>query len=235
MQKNNNTLKSKIYNEILDSIHKGVFPLDQFLNEKELTQKFNVSKGPIREALIELCNENVLRSIPRVGYQIVQLTEKNIKEAMELRYILESSGFKKTISIMQKDYNGSAALKENFLADLDSLNDEYERQINKGPLAVDQHWAYNIDFHLLLNSLAGNSLMNEILNNTLRLIRRAYMQLYSDTDIVSYISNDLVRHKEIVEHLRKKNFREASEHLKKDILFIRGHLYVLSEDSNVDY
>ena len=216
----NSSLKKKIYNEILDGINKGYFPLDQFLNEGELTRKYNVSKGTIREALIELCNEKILRSIPRVGYQIVQLTEKNIKEAIELRYILETIGLKKAVRVIE----------ESTLDSLDSLNNEYEEHMKKNSLAIDQHWEYNIRFHLILNSFAGNSHMNEVLNDTLKLIRRAYVQLYSNTGRDIYISTDLSRHIEIVESLRKKEFETAMNLLRNDILFIKGALYVASEE-----
>lgn len=220
MHMNNNSLKNKIYNEILDGINKGLYPLDQFLNEGELIKKFNVSKGPIREALIELCNENILRSIPRVGYQIVQLTEKNVKEAIELRFILETTGLKKIMTIINK----------NMLDNLVNLNREYEHQMKNDTLTIDQHWIYNNHFHLMLNSFAGNSYINGILCDTLKLIRRAYVQLYSNTGRDTYISTDLSRHMDIENYLRNKDFDNAMDLLKSDIMFIRGSLYVASDD-----
>lgn len=220
MQKNNISLKKKIYNEILDDINRGYYPLDQFLNERELIQKFKVSKGPIREALIELCNEKILRSIPRVGYQIVQLTEKNVKEAIELRYILETIGLKKAHPLMN----------DTMLDILAKLNDEYGDRTKKETLSIDQHWEYNIRFHLTLNSFSGNSHINDVLHDTLKLIRRAYVQLYSNTGRDTYISTDLSRHIDIVKNLRKKCFDKACNLLKDDILFIKGSLYVTSEE-----
>lgn len=220
MQGKNDSLKRKIYSEILNGIIKGQFPLDQFINEGELVGKYNVSKGPIREALIELCNEKILRSIPRVGYQIVQLTEKNVKEATELRLMLELSGLKKALPVM----NGSAT------DSLARLNKEYEVHAGKISFTIEQHWEYNIRFHLLLNSFAGNSYMNDVLSSTLKLIWRAYVQLYSETDHDEYISTDLSRHIDLEKSLRKKEFEKAFDLLKSDILFIKGKLFVPSDD-----
>lgn len=220
MQGKNDSLKRKIYSEILNGIIKGQFPLDQFINEGELVEKYNVSKGPIREALIELCNEKILRSIPRVGYQIVQLTEKNVKEATELRLMLELSGLKKALPVM----NGNAT------DSLARLNKEYEVHAGKISFTIEQHWEYNIRFHLLLNSFAGNSYMNDVLSSTLKLIWRAYVQLYSETDHDEYISTDLSRHIDLEKSLRKKEFEKAFDLLKSDILFIKGKLFVPSDD-----
>lgn len=218
------SLKKKIYNEILDGIIKGEFPLDQFLKEGELIDRFKVSKAPVREALIELCNEKVLRSIPRVGYQIVQLTERNVKEATELRLILEITGLRKAIP----------AINDTSLRLLSALNKEYNDLAGISALTIEQHWEYNIRFHLMLNSFSGNSHMNEVLESTLKLIRRAYMQLYLDTDHNEYISMDLNRHNEIEKALTEKDFDKAEEILKKDILFIKGKLFIPSEDMYLD-
>lgn len=224
MQIKGNSLKKKIHDEIMDGINKGQFPLDQFLNEGVLTERFNVSKAPIREALIELCNEKILRSIPRIGYQIIQLTERNVKEATELRLLLEIMGLKKAAPL----------INESALNSISSLNRECEVQMSKNTFTIEQHWEYNIRFHLMLNSFAGNSHINEVLSDTLKLIRRAYVQLYSDTDHDAYISMDLNRHIEVEKAIRDKDFLKAQELLKNDILFIRGKLFILSEDIYYD-
>ncbi len=216
----NISLKTKIYNQILDDIIQGVYPLDMFLNEGELIKRFNVSKGPVREALIELCNENILRSIPRVGYQIVQLTEKNVREATELRLLLEITGLRKAIPLLNNE----------MLDRLSCLNNEYDSKMKSGTLTIDQHWEYNNCFHLTLNSFAGNSYMNEILCDTLKLIRRAYVQLYSNIRHNTYISTDIHRHMDMEKGLREKDTDRVLKLLKSDIVFIKGSLYVTSEE-----
>ena len=64
------TLADQIYSAILDKIMRNEFPMDQFLTEAYLAEHFEASRAPVREALVKLCNENILRSIPRTGYQI---------------------------------------------------------------------------------------------------------------------------------------------------------------------
>ena len=194
------SLKDKIHNEILNEIIKGNFPLEQFINEGELAARYNVSKGPVREALIELCYENVLRSIPRSGYQIIQLTERNIKKAIPL-------------------------IDEARLDSISRLNNECEKLKNEGPFTIEEHWKYNIRFHLLLNSFAGNNYINKVLSDSLKLVWRAYVQLYSDADHETYILMDLKRHFEIEQAIREKDVDKATDLLQKDILFIRGKLF----------
>lgn len=208
------SLKKKIYHEILNSIVKGEFPLDEFLNEGELAAKYGVSKAPIREALIELCSEKVIRSIPRLGYQIVQLNLTHVKEATELRLILETAAFKKTT----QNFNDS------FLEKLSERNKENAMQKSKGLLASEQHWERNCAFHLLLCSFCGNTLLTKALEDTLKLLSRAFFQIYTIAEYQEYVASDPNRHMEMEEALRKRDLHLAEELLEKDILHMRRHI-----------
>ena len=76
MKKEKQSLKSIVYQETLDGIIRGEYKAGQIINEQELVQKFGYSKSPIREALIALCNDEILRSIPRYGYEIIRFTNE---------------------------------------------------------------------------------------------------------------------------------------------------------------
>ncbi len=49
-----------------------------------------MSKAPVWEALIRLCSEGVLEIIPRYGYVVVRLTEKDEKDVVSMRLMLET-------------------------------------------------------------------------------------------------------------------------------------------------
>ena len=63
-------LKDQIYENILNEIIDGNYRQNDIITERELIEKYGVSKSPVREALVELCNEKILESRPRMGYQI---------------------------------------------------------------------------------------------------------------------------------------------------------------------
>ena len=69
MKKQQESLKNMVYQAILNGIFTDEYKPNQIINEQELVQKFGCSKTPIREALVTLCNEGILRSFPRFGYQ----------------------------------------------------------------------------------------------------------------------------------------------------------------------
>ena len=79
------SLTDKIHDQILEMIVKNPSEGDQVLNEKRLMELFGVSKAPVREALIKLCSEGVLRSVPRFGYIVNHMSEKDSRDVMESR------------------------------------------------------------------------------------------------------------------------------------------------------
>ena len=57
------SLKEQVYAAVIRDVISGEYPPNAILSEKQLIERFSVSKSPVRDALIELCNEGVLRSI----------------------------------------------------------------------------------------------------------------------------------------------------------------------------
>ena len=65
------SLKEKVYSTILSSVISGQYPAGSFINEKTLCDELQASRAPVREALIELCAQDILKSYPRKGYLVV--------------------------------------------------------------------------------------------------------------------------------------------------------------------
>ncbi|MBW1696563.1 MAG: GntR family transcriptional regulator [Deltaproteobacteria bacterium] len=60
------------------------------LNEVKLSQEFNVSRTPIREALIRLSYEGLVTIIPNTGSRVSDLNIRDFQKLIELRLILET-------------------------------------------------------------------------------------------------------------------------------------------------
>ena len=87
----NDSLKQQVYNALFSDIINGNYPADTILTEKFLMEKYNVSRAPIREALTHLTGTQILSSIPRQGYKILQPSEQQLFEIVKFRSALECS------------------------------------------------------------------------------------------------------------------------------------------------
>lgn len=197
-------LKDQIYDKVLNEITEGYYQQNQIITERELIEKYGVSKSPVREALIELCNEKVLESRPRMGYQIRPISVKEISDIVELRVILELAALKKTFLILNEQHIW--LLKENL-----SLANE----IHEGKNMM-KHWKSNISFHLLLCSFCENSQIYTEVERALKFSYRGAIQYFS----VSWSrlhDTKAQRHKELIEAMEKKDIELSLKILKEDI------------------
>jgi DNA-binding GntR family transcriptional regulator len=203
--KKTTTLKEKIHAQIFDGIIKGKYPQGTILSEKALTEKYKVSRSPVREALVELCNEGVLKSLPRYGYEVVQLTKQDIEDILDFRIILEGGALRESISTIGKEELSS-------LEEIDKLCISQKARDDFWT-----HWGHNKEFHLKLMSFYSNEFSYNILKRSMDTLTRAYAQHYwNKWDKISF-PRDTKAHIKIISCIKKKDLEGAIHFLKEDI------------------
>lgn len=203
MKKKESSLKATVYNETLDGIIKGEYKANQIINEQELVDKFGFSKSPVREALVSLCNDGILRNIPRYGYEVIRLTNKDVNQILQFRFILESG-------LLQNCYRQITDAQIENLYRLDDLCNE----------SVDDmwvHWEHNVDFHLALASCLDNTYAHQELKRSMDILKRAYAQFYWDKWDTQYNPIDMRYHRDILSCIIAKDIEGAVEKLKLDL------------------
>lgn len=197
------SLKEVIYHSILEKILNGEYKPNQILNEKELVARFGCSKSPIRDALITLCNEGVLRCIPRYGYEVIRLTRDDIVQVLNYRLILESG-------LLRSCYE---QISEAQLADLTAADE----LCNCSAEDVWSHWEYNQSFHTLLAACSANEYACRRLGESMQQLKRAYAQFYWNTWDNMTQPKDMRYHSQVLENIRKRDIDKAVEYLKADL------------------
>lgn len=204
-------LKSKpltqmVYDRILSEIINGAITTNDIITEGSLVQELGVSKSPVREALITLCNENVLRSVPRAGYRVVQIMSWEVEELIETRRILEVALLERSFPLLDDEKIEQLQL---YLREADGL--ETSRQ-----LTAYERWQINTNFHLLVASFANNQWLVHLLEETLRTCSRASTQyfLYGDERELRTTEGG---HPLLVSALAKGDFEAAKQCLLTDI------------------
>lgn len=91
------SIREQIFNKLHEAVISGALKPGERLVESRLAEKLNVSRTPVREALHALEREGLLESIPRVGYRVHIINEKEFKEILELRELLMNYAVEKLI------------------------------------------------------------------------------------------------------------------------------------------
>ncbi|MCH6264193.1 MULTISPECIES: GntR family transcriptional regulator [Neobacillus] len=74
------SLKDHVYNYIVDQINSGKLLAGAKLNENNICESLQVSRTPVREALIQLASEGLIDNVPRKGFVIKSLTKEEAEE-----------------------------------------------------------------------------------------------------------------------------------------------------------
>ncbi|SDN71233.1 GntR family transcriptional regulator [Bacillus sp. OK048] len=111
------SLGELISNELRLQIINGTIPRDTVLTESQISNKFDTSRSPVREAFKILETEGLIH-LKRMGAVVLGLEEKDIKELYDVRFLLE----KFCMQILLEDFDEEKANEFYRLIDLMELN-----------------------------------------------------------------------------------------------------------------
>ena len=205
MNVKNESSKKRAYDLIINDIVRGEFQKESVLNERRLIERYEIGKTPIREALVELCNEKVLRSIPRYGYEVLSLTQQDINDVLQFRCIMECACLRQSAQKLSR---------ESLVAFRDFADAEF------GQLAdadVWDAWESNVRVHMKLMSYSGNQYCCEALARSMGILKRAYAQFYwgRSSEVKRTFGSDL--HQRIAGALLDGDVDGAAARLEEDI------------------
>lgn len=83
-------LRDVVFDTLRQAILTGQLQPGERLMEIHLAEKLGVSRTPIREAIRKLELEGLVTMIPRRGAEVAQITEKNLKDVLEVRRALDA-------------------------------------------------------------------------------------------------------------------------------------------------
>jgi len=83
------TLRARIAERLRAAILAGDIPPGAPLVETALSERFDVSRGPLREALRQLIEEGLVVTVPYTGTHVAALSVEDVREIYSLRTALE--------------------------------------------------------------------------------------------------------------------------------------------------
>jgi DNA-binding GntR family transcriptional regulator len=201
--------KNELYKELKLKIFNEEIPPGTWLVERELCEKYRLSRTPVRELLRVLVSDGLITLEPTKGYSVRKLSFEEIVEIFHARESVE--GMAARLSCLRGD--------QDFL----TLVEKIENQLEKIDINEDTYLGVEIG-HKLHNALikaAGNKILDEFyekLNNLAALTRNLSKR---SVEIEQNSRNDHIAiAKAVLEKDEEKSEKAMRKHIKNTGLLL---------------
>jgi DNA-binding GntR family transcriptional regulator len=205
-------LKDWAYSSIKKAVLNGEIPPGQQLHVEELAEKMNISRTPIRDALIMLEHEGLISVASRVGFFVKGITKNELEELFELRELLESYAAQKAAGkLTPKDLEKIGAL-------LKEGGDAVDRGDLSGFLQTE------IELHSSIQAHAQNKHLLRMIESLKDLTYRERLLSVTSQENVT---ESLREHERILEAFKQRDGRQAAEMMREHIRNVKGRVLML--------
>lgn len=187
-------LRDVVFNTLRQAILKGELKPGERLMEIQLANKLGVSRTPIREAIRKLELEGLVLMIPRKGAEVAEITEKSLRDVLEVRKALEELSVELACERITKD----------MLKELERAADDFRRVLKSKD--VTEIAQADVRFHDVIYRAADNQRLMQLLNNLGEQMYRYRVEYLKNPDVFDQL---LKEHEEIICHIRKGEKEKA--------------------------
>ena len=163
--------------------------------EIQLANKLGVSRTPIREALRKLELEGLVNMVPRKGAEVADITEKSLRDVLEVRKALEELSVQLACEkITEEEIEELKRVAERFK---DTLNDQDVTKIAEADVA----------FHDVIYTATDNQKLILLLNNLREQMYRYREEYLKKEEAYPQL---IAEHEELIDNISKRNKEEAT-------------------------
>jgi GntR family transcriptional regulator, vanillate catabolism transcriptional regulator len=157
----NRTQMTRALLALREQILSGEFKAGERMSELRLVERLGVSRSPLRLALSSLEHEGLLRAIPTGGYVVREFTQTDIRQAIELRGVLEGTAAR---------FAAEQGPSRRDLRALREINEAVEPLVRRADYeSFERYVALNAAFHARLIKMARSPLLERTLATVLSL------------------------------------------------------------------
>lgn len=195
-------LRDVVFNTLRQAILKGELEPGERLMEIQLADRLGVSRTPILEAIRKLELEGLVLMIPRKGAEVAKISEKSLRDVLEVRRSLEELAIELAIQRMTDE-------------DMEALSEAQEAFRN----AVQNGDAMTIAetderYHDIIYNGTGNTRLVQMLNNLREQMYRYRLEYIKDADKRQIL---VVEHDLILKAVQGRHVAEAKTAIREHI------------------
>lgn len=204
------SLPMLVQEEIERLIMTGELPVGSRLNESELSQRFNTSRGPIREALRALEEAGLLRTEKNRGMFVREIAFEEADEIYELREALEEIIGRRVAQAITPD--GIERLR----AMTEAMRAASQAQ------ELEQYAQLNLQFHDILLDTAGSAKLTETYQRLIKELSLFRLRALAGGGGLRVSADE---HREIVDAIASRNPERAGQALRQHVADSRARMH----------
>lgn len=196
------TLKDHVYNYIAEQISGGSLVPGEKINENSISERMNISRTPVREALIQLASEGLLENSPRKGFVIKHLTEEEAKEIYFIIGVMD--GLAVSLACL--------FLTEQAVKDMEFYTASMDLAIETGNFVM--YHKLQEEYHNVYLTLCPNkSLVNLLQQLKKKFLRRTYVaEPQVDMKEILFATNE--EHREMIRLVKEQDTQGLERYLR---------------------
>ena len=195
-------LRDVVFNTLRQAILKGELEPGERLMEIQLADRLGVSRTPIREAIRKLELEGLVLMIPRKGAEVAKISEKSLRDVLEVRRSLEELAIELAIQRMTDED----------MQELAEAQESFRRAVETGDAMTiaetDEH------YHDIIYNGTGNTRLVQMLNNLREQMYRYRLEYIKDADKRQIL---VVEHDLILKAVQGRRVAEAKTAIREHI------------------
>ncbi|ENM5724413.1 GntR family transcriptional regulator [Vibrio mimicus] len=200
-----NTKSENLTEYLIEAIVEGELAPGSKISEPELAKRFQVSRGPLREALMRVEGLGLIERIPHIGARVTQLSPTKLVELYAVREALEGMAARLA----------ARNITEIELAGLESLLSTHSTHIDQVEGASYFHQQGDFDFHYRIIQASRNQQLIGLLCDELYHLLRMYR--YQSPRSHSRPVEALEEHKFILRAIRQRDEELAEMLMRRHI------------------
>lgn len=189
-------LRDVVFQTLRQAILRGDLKPGERLMEVKLANKLGVSRTPIREAIRKLELEGLVLMVPRKGAEVAEITEKSLRDVLEVRKALEELAVQLACD----------RITEEEIEELKAVAKEFRKNI--ADKDVTEIAELDVKFHDTLYYATKNQKLIHLLNNLREQMYRYRIEYLKRADVHPILMKE---HEDIILYLSQRDKKKALE------------------------
>lgn len=199
-------LRDVVFKTLRQAILRGELKPGERLMEIRLANKLGVSRTPIREAIRKLELEGLVVMVPRKGAEVADITEKSLRDVLEVRKALEELSVKLACD----------RITEEQIEELEQAAQEFKKILKSSDIT--EIAEADVHFHDVIYRAAENQRLMQLLSNLSEQMYRYRIEYLKNPDVHEKL---LSEHEEIIRniknHEKESAVRITCEHIDNQV------------------